>query len=126
MEEWLRQVAPQHPFLIGIEGQIYLRPEIDVHHINEVKRDNRRRNLLACTKSGHRAIHSGKAPMQGEVWPEIEGLIPYEPRRVKCACLVCGVEFSKKRSDVKRGSGKFCSRACYAKRPRLPFKVTIK
>lgn len=126
MEEWMTQVAPDHPFLTEIDGRKYLRPEIEVHHINEVKSDFRRSNLLACTSGAHRAIHDGRAPMHGEVWPEIDGLTPFEPYHVVRKCGVCGAEFTVKRSAVKRGAGKFCSRACYDRRPRPAFSVTFK
>lgn len=33
--------------------------------------------------------------------------------RVQCTCRQCGVAFMKKASDVRRGSGLFCSQACY-------------
>lgn len=125
MEEMMRRAAPNHPFLTQINGQLYLRPKIEVHHINLAKSDNRPRNLLACTQVAHREIHHGKPPMHGEVWPEIEGSLPYEPRLVVCRCLVCGAEFVKKRSELKRGGGKFCSRVCYDKRARVPFAVTL-
>lgn len=121
MEGMLREKAPEHPFLIEIDGQRYLRPGISVHHINGIKRDNRPSNLLACTNAAHRAIHSGQAPMHGEVWPEVEGLEPYAPRRVECKCQKCGTAFIVKRSTVLRGGGKFCSRRCYDERDTSPF-----
>lgn len=123
VEEWMRAKAPDHHFLVEVEGRKYLRSEIDVHHRSGNKRDNRPDNLLACTKSAHRAIHSGNPPMEGEVWPPIEGMQPFTPYRITCVCETCGTEFQKKRSEVKRGAGKFCSRACYDKRPRTAFKV---
>lgn len=118
MEQWMRESAPDHHFMILIDGVPYLKPEVEVHHINEVKRDNKRSNLLACTKAAHRAIHNGSAVMQGEVWPDIDGLEPYQPRNVTCTCLTCGTQFKKKLCEVKRGSGKYCSRKCYSSRPK--------
>lgn len=123
VEEWLRVEEPGHPFLVDVNGVLYLRPEIAVHHCNGRKRDNRKDNLLACTKSAHRAIHAGSPPMVGEVWPPIKGMVPFEPYRVTCTCENCGTEFQKKRCDVARGSGKFCSRACYDSRLRKTFDV---
>lgn len=113
MESRMRKEAPEHRFLIEHDGVLYLRPEIQVHHINETKRDNASGNLLACTAGAHRSIHSGKPPMAGEAWPEVEGLLQFKPYKVTCTCQRCGVEFLKKRCDVERGSGKYCSRACY-------------
>lgn len=33
--------------------------------------------------------------------------------RVQCTCRTCGAAFTKKASDVRRGSGLFCSQSCY-------------
>ncbi len=124
MESWMREEVPDHRFLVEVDGIKYLDPEIQVHHIDGNKRNNRRKNLLACTASSHLIMHSGRPPMCGEVWPEVIGQVPYEPLRVRRICEVCGGEFLKRRSDVARGGGKFCSRACYNSRPREIFKAT--
>jgi hypothetical protein len=115
LESRMRKEAPGHRFLIDHAGVLYLRPEIEVHHINKDKRDNALENLLACTSGAHQSIHSGKAPMTGETWPEEQGLLSFQPYRVSCTCGTCGASFMKKRSDVERGSGKYCSRDCYNK-----------
>lgn len=119
MEEMMRQSAPDHPFLYNVDGARYLRPEIQVHHINEVKRDNRPVNLLACTAAAHHDIHGGLAPMQGEVWPDVEGLRPLAPRWITVHCGACDSEIRKRAVDVQRGSGNFfCNRLCYTNRPK--------
>lgn len=123
MEAWMRDEAPDHHFLVEVAGVKYLRPEIEVHHRNENKRDNRITNLLACTKGAHLSIHNGNPPMEGEVWPPIEGMVPYQPYRVTCTCRKCGKEFTEKRSTVARGGGKYCCRACYDARSREAFHV---
>jgi len=121
MECWMRDAVPNHHFLVEIDGIKYLPPEIHVHHINENKRDNRPKNLLACTAYSHKLIHNGSAPMRGDVWPEVVGQVSFAPSKIKCICEFCGGEFMKRRCDVARGSGKFCSRSCYNKRPREAF-----
>lgn len=113
VEQWMREEAPSHAFLIDIDGAKYLRREIAVHHRNEDKRDNRRENLVACTNAAHRDIHDGRTPMRGAVWPEAGNEIAPESRKVGRSCEQCGAAFYTKRSAVKRGSGKFCSRVCY-------------
>ena len=124
MESWMKNVAPNHGFLVEHGGQMYLHPDIVVHHINENRRDNRITNLLACTEAAHRSIHNGQPPMQGEVWPDINGMAPFAPYKTICLCEVCGKKFSRKRTDVKRGNGRFfCSRLCYNNRPRVLFDV---
>ena len=125
MEERMRAEAPDHKFLIEVDGVKYLRPEIHVHHIDENKRNNKRANLIAVTPTAHRLIHDGQPPMEGEVWPAVAGQVPYALIHVRCSCEVCGTSFLRKRSDVARSKGKFyCSRACYDRRPREAFPVT--
>jgi ribosomal protein L37AE/L43A len=112
MESWMRQEAPEHPFLIEIDGARYLRQGIEVHHVNEIKNDNRRDNLIACTSPGHKDLHNGNAVMRGETWPEPVHAIEAEPRHVERICKSCGKSFRVKRSTAKRGQGVFCSRKC--------------
>lgn len=71
---YIRILDPHHPF--NIKGYIYehrsvmekylvriLQPWETVHHINEIKTDNRVQNLFLCTHSEHSAIHrEGKKP----------------------------------------------------------------
>lgn len=113
MEDWMRSEVPEHHFLIDVGGKLYLRPNIHVHHHNENKRDNSRKNLLACTVASHRLIHHGQMPMQEEVWPDIVGAVPYQPMQVEVTCEQCGALFKKKRSLVAKKNVRFCTRACY-------------
>lgn len=115
MEDWMREVTPNHPFLVDVSGKKYLRRDIGVHHGNEVKDDNRRRNLVACTSSAHRDIHDGRPVMQGTMWPESGDEIESVPRRVVTTCKECGNHIEPKLCDVLRGGGKFCSKVCAAK-----------
>jgi len=113
MEEWMRSVAPNHEFLVEIDGVKYLSPDIDVHHKDEIKRNNVHENLVACTPAAHRMIHNGDVPMMGHTWPPFDKVQENVPLVISCKCKVCGKMFTKKRSEVERGAGKFCSRTCY-------------
>ena len=45
-------------YFIKIGDSFYLKPEYSVHHINEIKNDNRLENLQIVTKSEHTSIHN--------------------------------------------------------------------
>ena len=69
MEEWLIEENPQSEYLIQFGDHFYLRPDIDVHHLDWDKKNNRKRNLLACLPGVHTTIHNGKMPEPGTYWP---------------------------------------------------------
>ena len=74
---YVRILNPDHPF--NIKGYVYehrsvfeqylnrlLQPWETVHHINEIKADNRVTNLFLCTVAEHSAVHrEGKKPTEG-------------------------------------------------------------
>ena len=45
-------------YFVNINNNFYLRPGIEVHHINRDHTDNRIENLMPVTKSEHRIIHN--------------------------------------------------------------------
>ena len=70
IEEKMRVEAPNHQFMINVFGIPYLRPEIEVHHIDMNRGNNDESNLLAVTNSTHKNIHAGNKPNPGTYWPE--------------------------------------------------------
>lgn len=67
-ERHLRAEMPDSKFLIEIDGQKYLRPEIDVHHVDRDPANNDVGNLVVCTRSAHLMFHAGSRPEQSEYW----------------------------------------------------------
>lgn len=57
MEQWLIENDPESRFLVEIEGEKYLSPEIVIHHKNQLKTDNRIGNLECMTQSEHMTHH---------------------------------------------------------------------
>src|SRR6266487_3086192 len=72
-----------------------LRPNEVVHHINQIKTDNRNENLLICTATYHRWLH-GQLKRRQTPW---------------IRCDHCGRLFQVKTSRIRRGA-RFCSQAC--------------
>lgn len=48
---------------VEINGKFYLKPELEVHHIDENKLNNQPENLLILTKSEHIKLHNKKSPV---------------------------------------------------------------
>jgi hypothetical protein len=69
MEAWLREENPESEYLVWLGEQLYLSPEASIHHLDEIKKNNRRRNLMVCWRSVHMALHNGKEPKPGAYWP---------------------------------------------------------
>ena len=70
MVAWMLEEAPDHPFLVDVEGQKKLSPDVEVHHVDRVRSNNARDNLIAVTKPAHAQIHHrGKKPEPWECWP---------------------------------------------------------
>lgn len=69
MEQWLLEVDPKSNFLVEINGAMYLAPGFDVHHLDGNRVNNKRSNLLVCTKQTHVLIHAGYGVNSGTFWP---------------------------------------------------------
>lgn len=70
MVKWMLEEAPDHPFLLRVDGIFSLHPDVEVHHIDRVRSNNARDNLLAVAKEAHARIHHrGTKPKPWECWP---------------------------------------------------------
>lgn len=112
MENLMREVVPDHKFLVSHDGVKYLRREIQVHHIDENKEHNETPNLIACTAAAHRDMHGGRPVLEGEIYPDYDWIKKREYRGVKRICKSCQGEFFLSPSAVADGRGKFCSLKC--------------
>ncbi len=86
MEEWLKEEVPGSKFLMSIDGESFLLPGIDVHHMDEDPANNQRSNLVTCTPQSHRSIHSGYGAQPGTFWPvrpdiKVDAASPSERQR---------------------------------------------
>lgn len=70
MIEWILEEEPSSLFLVDVDGRKKLHPDVQVHHIDRVRSNNDRLNLLVVTKVAHAQIHNkGKKPEPWECWP---------------------------------------------------------
>lgn len=70
MVGWLLEEDQKHPFLVDVNGVKRLHPNVVVHHIDRVRSNNKRENLLLVTKTAHEQIHHrNKRPEPWECWP---------------------------------------------------------
>lgn len=68
--EQMMVACPDHPFIVEIDGEKRLSPEVEVHHIDRDRSNNDISNLLAVTKHAHAQIHHrNKKPNPWECWP---------------------------------------------------------
>lgn len=116
VEEWMREECPDHPFLIEADGKKYLKRDIEVHHLNEVKDDNRRENLVACTSSAHHAFHHGLDANESEYWPATAKPDKRKSVRLKRTCPTCYSDFLVTPWEMETNSKVYCSRDCFKNR----------
>ena len=67
-ERHLRFQHPDHHFLTEVDGEKYIKSELDVHHINKDRSDNDPSNLVVCTTMAHKMFHRGMQPPQSDYW----------------------------------------------------------
>lgn len=65
VEERTKREDINHPLLVEVNGEKYLKPSAVVHHIDEVKSNNEESNLmLLVDQSFHAFIHKSPLPME--------------------------------------------------------------
>lgn len=62
-------------YFVEVGGKFYLKPEVDVHHINEDTTDNRLENLIPLTRSEHSTLHNKKKNIVRDELGRIIGVI---------------------------------------------------
>lgn len=62
-------------FFENIDGWVVLKDEYDVHHINEIKTDNRIENLMILTKSEHATLHNRLIYTKAKKFDSIIGVL---------------------------------------------------
>lgn len=65
MEQYLRENHPDHPALIRLGENLYLSPDYEVHHRDEVRTNNRIENLEVLTSSEHANLHNNQRLSNG-------------------------------------------------------------
>ena len=87
--------------LVAYEAGLLIDPELQVHHRNEDRADNRLENLQIMDCAGHAVLHH---PPQSDSlrghWRELQ-------EAAATHCGLCGVRLTAKRSDAR-----FCSDRC--------------
>lgn len=64
MERWLRENAPESPFLVRLGDNLFLSPEFLVHHEDQDRQNNAIDNLVCMTRPEHTKHHNAKRDRQ--------------------------------------------------------------
>lgn len=73
MEEYLREKHPNSSFLVKVGDELYLHPDIVVHHIDEVKDNNDLNNLFPMTTAEHVFWHKSTLPIHEKIDAIVSG-----------------------------------------------------
>jgi hypothetical protein len=94
-----RVVIEEHRYIMANHlGRNLSRDDV-VHHINGIKSDNRLENLELLSRSEHAYNHNEKGLLTKSI----------------LVCSVCGKEFTRSKSQIKRAKNSFCSKSCNGK-----------
>jgi len=87
MENRLRKTNPNHPALIEIAGEKYLRKGYQVHHINGIREDNRADNLELCIRGKNHPPGQRNEDLQEQIRKLLKENAEFKRRKV---CTCCG------------------------------------
>jgi len=69
VEERTRGEDPNNPLLVEVDGKKYLKPSAVVHHIDEIKDNNKSRNLMLLPgQQFHSFLHNSPLPMNRRLY----------------------------------------------------------
>lgn len=64
-------------YFVEIDGKHYLKPDVDVHHLNEDSTDNRIENLIPLTRSEHTHLHNKQKEIIRDELGKIIGVVKH-------------------------------------------------